>query len=156
MKRKILLIIVCILVFSVGSICIFFKYDYKKENSTKNEEKIEKQEELTKFHEDKVDTNLESEIISENKETTNNNKTSDIKNNQVITNKSNKNTTTHKNTTPVESNVNNIPQPEVVVPIEPDPPTQNVVETPLTEWEKLGISEYDYYNTPSDKMKLID
>lgn len=149
MKKKILLIIVCILMFSVGSIFIFLKYDYKKENSNKKEEKIENQEELTKFHEED-NTNIESEIITENKETTTNNQTSDVKNNQVITNKSSKNTTTHKNTTPVESNVNNTPQYEVVVPIEPDPPTQNVVETPLTEWEKLGISEYDYYNTPSD------
>lgn len=150
MKKKILLIIVCIFMFSVGSIFIFFKYDYKKENSNKNEEKIEKQEELTKFHEEKTNTNIESEIITETKETTTNKQTSDVKNNQVITNKSSKDTTTHKNTTPVESNVNNTPQSEVVVPVEPDPPTQNVVETPLTEWEKLGISEYDYYNTPSD------
>ena len=150
MKKKILLIIVCILMFSVGSIFIFLKYDYKKENSNKKEEKIENQEELTKFHEEEDNTNIESEIITENKETTTNNQTSDVKNNQVITNKSSKNTTTHKNTTPIEPNVNNTPQPEVVVPIEPDPPTQNVVETPLTEWEKLGISEYDYYNTPSD------
>ena len=135
---------------SAGSIFIFFKYDYKKENSNKIGNKIEKQEELTKFHEEKANTNIESEIITENKETTTNNQTSDVKNNQVITNKNSKDTTTHKNTTPIESNVNNTPQPEVVVPVEPDPPTQNVVETPLTEWEKLGISEYDYYNTPSD------
>lgn len=150
MKKKILLIIVCVLMFLAGSIFIFFKYDYKKENSNKKEEKIEKQEEFTKFHGEEANTNIESEIITENKETTTNNQTSDVKNNQVITNKSSKDTTTHKNTTPVESNVNNTPQPEVVVPVESDPPTQNVVETPLTEWEKLGISEYDYYNTPSD------
>ena len=32
MKKKILLIIVCVLMFLAGSIFIFFKYDYKKTN----------------------------------------------------------------------------------------------------------------------------
>lgn len=152
MKKRILLILVCIFMFSVGSIFIFFKYDYKKEKSDENKQQIIKKEELNKFQEEKeTSKNTESEIITEkNENDITNNKTSDVKNNQVIKNKSSKDTTTHNNTTPVESNVNNTPQPEVVVPVEPETPTQNVVETLLTEWEKLGISEYDYYNTPSD------
>lgn len=84
------------------------------------------------------DTNNYSNNVSTSKSSKNNMESNHTSNSNVINNNSNKES--NSNLTPESSNnnqTNNEP-----VPVEP------VRE--LTEWEKLGISEYDYYNTPSE------
>lgn len=119
------------------------------DNEVKTTEKIKKEitkkeddyNESTKDDEVSIkddDTNNYSNNVSTSKSSKNNMESNHTSNSNVINNNSNKES--NSNFTPESSNnnqTNNEP-----VPVEP------VRE--LTEWEKLGISEYDYYNTPSE------
>lgn len=119
------------------------------DNEVKTTEKIKKEitkkeddyNESTKDDEVSIkddDTNNYSNNVSTSKSSKNNMESNHTSNSDVINNNSNKES--NSNLTPESSNnnqTNNEP-----VPVEP------VRE--LTEWEKLGISEYDYYNTPSE------
>ncbi len=82
-----------------------------------------------------------NDSISYNKNNANNMESNNASSYNVIKDNSNNesnNNTSSSNTS--NNSVNNyIPQ---------APVSESVRE--LTEWEKLGISEYDYYNTPSD------
>ena len=142
-----ILLIVFIFVFYIF-LCKNFESN-SIDNEVKTTEKIKKEitkkeddyNESTKDDEVSIkddDTNNYSNNVSTSKSSKNNMESNHTSNSNVINNNSNKES--NSNLTPESSNnnqTNNEP-----VPVEP------VRE--LTEWEKLGISEYDYYNTPSE------
>ena len=101
----------------------------KKSSDTKETKNgdVETSSKKNNDNKETANTNLKSSNSNVNINTNNYNKTDSGENNssQSSNNQSSKNTTSSSNPVPVH-------------------------ERSLTEWEKLGISEYDYYNTPSD------
>lgn len=144
---SLILLIVFIFVFYIF-LCKNFESN-NIDNEVKTAEKIKK--EITKKEDDYNESAKDNEInikddntnnysndVSTSKSSKNNMESNYTSNSNVINNNSNKES--NSNLTPESSN-NNQTNNETV-PVEP------VRE--LTEWEKLGISEYDYYNTPSE------
>ena len=145
-KKKILFLIIlilfiltaCILIFNIKSTNTHKKEKtlLELESNTIKKEKSNSEKEEVKA--DSMDTNISDLEID--KQDNNSNKANNNQNN------SSKTTNTHNNSTntsspPVNNNQpvqNNTPQP----PAEQKPIVDN-----RTAWEKLGISEYDYYHT---------
>ena len=153
-KKIIPLVIITLMVLGITSISIFSFYARENNNELKqttstdvtkkeNLEQDSKEEQKEESEEDKIVSNekLDTDINDNQKQdsnqnvdttqkTDNSNSTSNssANNNSVNNNASNNNSEPKTNTTPKVTE-----QPK-----------------PLTEWEKLGISEYDYYNSPRE------
>ena len=155
MRKKVFLILTS-LVLLIIFILVFLNFlvdhseSNKKEYEIKNSETIKK--EKTKKEDDLIDdsqndeTNNEdygdsnsSDDVSINKSNKNNMGTNNASHSNVVNNNSNnESNNSQTNSSSNQNNSNNY------IPPTPEPVKE------LTEWEKLGISEYDYYNTPSD------
>ena len=155
MRKKVFLILTS-LVLLIIFILVFLNFlvdhseSNKKEYEIKNSETIKK--EKTKKEDDLIDdsqndeTNIEdygdsnsSDDVSINKSNKNNMGTNNASHPNVVNNNSNnESNNSQTNSSSNQNNSNNY------IPPTPEPVKE------LTEWEKLGISEYDYYNTPSD------
>ena len=151
MKRKVIFLLSSKLFLAlVSSILLLYsnsKHPSKKiMNSNYDEKEVLKNSSESEREEVDINDNEsnkeDSEDISDNNysvSSSNNKNTSSYmeSNNKSKSNVINKNSTTEspKNNT-TQSNNNQVQEPVVV--------------KELTAWEKLGISEYDYYNTPSD------
>lgn len=144
---SLILLIVFIFVFYIF-LCKNFESN-NIDNVVKTAEKIKK--EITKkedYYNESVkdneinikddNTNNYSNDVSTSKSSKNNMESNYTSNSNVINNNSNKELNSSSTPTSSSNNQTN----NESVPVEP------VRE--LTEWEKLGISEYDYYNTPSE------
>ncbi len=156
MRKKVFLILTS-LVLLIIFILVFLNFfvdhseSNKKKYEIKNSETIKK--EKTKKEDDLIDdsqndeTNNEdygdsnsSDDVSINKSNKNNMGTNNASHSNVVNNNSNNESNNSQTNSNSNQNNNNY--------ISTTPAPEPVKE--LTEWEKLGISEYDYYNTPSD------
>lgn len=137
MKKKLLIIV--LIVMSIGLISGVFimkigNRELKTENA--NDNVVQKKEkESTQEKEPE-----ELEKVDEEKNSSKEEKTDDKNNTKVETN----DTSSTINTEKEESNK---------TPVQPDNNT-SVVEK--TEWEKLGISEYEFYNSPAWNWQNVD
>ena len=146
MKKKLLLIIPAVIILIVSITLVLrpktdnqkiIKQDNKIEETSKKEDKPiiqdNKEETVEKKEEQQIVESQKEEVKkTEQKQSTNNVST---------------------NNTPVQSKEE--PKTETV----PVAPVQQPVQEPpreQTEWEKLGISEYDYYNSPMWSWARVD
>lgn len=156
-NRKIVTIIIFIIVLSVVGIIATgktFSTEKVGKSTTKEKSSIKNVDKNEDKRKNKVDDSSQEEKIENNEsiedveETTsnynsisNNNSSSTSNATQNITESNTNNTTIQEsidsNTT--NSNVQTTPQ----------------ISTPQTEWEKLGISEYDYYHTPMNNGEEV-
>lgn len=154
MRKKVFLILIS-LILLIFFIFVFYIFLCKNsesnniDNEVKTTEKIKK--EITKKEDDYNESAKDNEInikddntnnysndVSTSKSSKNNMESNYTSSFNVINNNSNKESNSSSTPTSSSNNQTN----NESVPVEP------VRE--LTEWEKLGISEYDYYNTPSE------
>ncbi len=153
-KKRIIGLIILVLIILTAGIFIF---GHNHINSQKNEKKsLETKSDInTNTKKEKVET------IKEEKEQQEGSKEDELEENKKTTktveeNKSSQKTTTsnsnnnsnsnsNKNYSAPSNTQNNNNQQQEVKQEAPKPVVDN-----RTAWEKLGISEYDYYNTPSD------
>lgn len=153
MLKKILRISGFILL--IGFISVFVKgYNYQKTKSSQKDNIVlasQKKQEL-------IDENIITSLLDneENKETETIEQ--DVKEEKIISEEVEKiDTTTKENVSQPKQEVQtsqtqkletkiSTPTPEVITP-QPKQPT---------EWEKLGISEYDYYNSPDNPLMTVD
>lgn len=140
MKKKLLIIV--LIVMSIGLISGVFimkigNRELKTENTNDNvvQEK-DKDKESTQEKEPE-----ELEKVDEEKDSSKEDKTDDKNNTKVETN----DTSSTINAEKEESNK---------TPVQPDNNNTSVVEK--TEWEKLGISEYEFYNSPAWNWQNVD
>lgn len=140
MKKKLLMIV--LIVMSIGLISGVFimkmgNRELKTENTNDNvvQEK-EKDKESTQEKEPE-----ELEKVDEEKDSSKEDKTDDKNNTKVETN----DTSSTINAEKEESNKTSV---------QPDNNNISVVEK--TEWEKLGISEYEFYNSPAWNWQNVD
>ena len=157
MRKKVFLILTS-LVLLIIFILVFLNFfvdhseSNKKEYEIKNSETIKK--EKTKKEDDLIDDSQNDETniedygdsnsgydVSINKSNKNNMGTNNASHSNVVNNNSNN----ESNNSQTNSNSNQNNSNNYVTPTPAPEPVKK-----LTEWEKLGISEYDYYNTPSD------
>lgn len=137
MNKFVLIIIIILLITTIASFC-YLKFRDNKVDSIKKAETKEEIKEEKEF--EKVEKNEETEIKKEEQafeETTESN--SDKSNEETIIQDVKPNTNDKK-----DDNQNNGNNNQVAPPKE------------QTEWEKLGISEYDYYNSPVWSWQNVD
>ena len=147
MRNKVFLILTS-LVLLIIFILVFLNFFVDHSESNKKEYEIKKSETIKKEKTKKEDELIEdyddsnsSDDVSINKSNKNNMGTNNASHSNVVNNNSNnESNNSQTNSSSNQNNSNNY--------IPPTPTPESVKE--LTEWEKLGISEYDYYNTPSD------
>ena len=150
MKKVVIGLIILFLVF--GSISIYyFTSKGNKESKTVLDTVIESKDDSSKKEDitnDPITKNNESDSSSDK----------NISNNDVSSNESNleSNNTTNSNVINKDTKQTNVEQ-EEVKPTNPEPAQVPKVEQhQQTEWEKVGISEYDYYNKPMWSWARID
>lgn len=153
MKKKVFFILSSIILLVVFSLIFIdhFNHSELSNNKIKNESK---EKELIKNNsnkkEDDIDVNEDNKNNVENTDDHNyNNDNSYSKSNKpnMESNSTSKSNVINNNSNTESSKANVSPPspPQNNNPVqEQEPPRE------LTAWEKLGISEYDYYNTPSD------
>ena len=116
-----------------------FQKDYTQEMvKTQKEEKVNSDEEKKSKQEESKNEIVSEGNVEENKSVPNKKETAEANNKSVTESKNNtqstpiqeKTTTTTSNTN--TSSISSVPEPQ----------------KPQTAWDKLGISEYEYYNTP--------
>lgn len=145
-KKIIPLVIVTLMVLGITSISIFSFYAREKNNDLKQTTStdVSKKENLEK--DSKEENEEEPENVEETKTPANDELDTDNSDNQNVDTTpktNNSNSTSNNSTNNCTSNNNSVPNTNT---------TPKVTEQPkqLTEWEKLGISEYDYYNSPRE------
>ncbi|MBE6150523.1 MAG: hypothetical protein E7162_01725 [Firmicutes bacterium] len=151
--RKTLMIIM--LIFTIfGSICVSLKLkqsNNKAEDNFNNNDKYETEDSKQRDELDEVDSiELEDEIVIEDKTS------------ETIEKKDNSNTS--KNESKNNNKSNNLPKKEQESTNKEvkknksskKDSSNTVIKKEETAWDKLGISEYDYYNSPEIKWKTID
>lgn len=141
-KKWVFLLIILMLVLSIVSI-LYFNGDSeeKKDSLQKTEEKQEQNEKTEEQIKDEDKTNQQSEE---------NIKEQDSSSDYNEINNSN-NTNDNVDSKPTNSNNQSNNQPNNSSNNKPiEPPKEP------TEWEKLGISEYDYYNSPAWSWQIVD
>lgn len=106
------------------------KQEVKKENLNEKEELEQKEEIEEKNIEPIIEEEKNEQEVSKNEETSSQKKDSNISSQ----NNSNKNSNSSNNQTTSQTK----------------PPVEK------TEWEKLGLSEYDYYHSPAWKWQEVD
>lgn len=155
MRKKLFLILTSLLLLISILFIIYFFFNNNHYNMKLNKDiKIKENVKKEKKEDDMNDTSENNQTIIEDdnsynysndistsKSSKNNMESNNASNSNVINNNSNN----ESNNNPASSNTNNNPVNNYI----PQTPTPEPVRE-LTEWEKLGISEYDYYNTPSD------
>lgn len=115
----------------------------QKENKSATKEK-DKKDELEKGD----SKNTSEEIEREDKESENQSENdSSIESEKNVTNQNQINTNTPNSSQNNNGVVQNTPPPEPVTPPQ---------ASPQTAWEKLGISEYEYYHTPLFANDYVD
>ena len=162
-KRKLLVIlsVMVLLLCSIG-IILYARENLKANDKNANSNVMEK-EEKKKEESDKVDVQIEetNKNVEENQTSTkeveskdsNDDKTTSketMKENSNPTTSNNNSTSKNNSTTSSSSttNSNNIEKKDTTTP------AQEVPKQP-TAWEQLGISEYDYYNSPMLKWQKV-
>lgn len=151
-KKRIIGLIILVLIILTAGIIIF---GYNHINSQKNEKKsLETKSDINKnAKKEKVETIKEEEEQQEEskeEELEKTNETTKIveenkSNQKITTNHSNNNSNSNSNKTysaPTNTQKNNNNQQQEIKQEAPKPAVDN-----RTAWEKLGISEYDYYHT---------
>lgn len=159
MKKKYLIIILIILLI-IGITSLIFLFKPSNDNDIKKleEPKIKETKITPNSIEDnskeleKNETNVE--VVDENKSTgqvTTKKETQEPKK-ETNTSKSNSNNNVNNNKT------NNTKQNEETKKVEPKETTQPVVTESKNDnpWDRLGISEYDYYNKPMYSWEKVD
>ncbi len=149
MKKIVIIVISLILVIvSTISVVIINSNKDSKSNFKQTAMKVKSKKKNSSISKTKPD---EKPASNEEKNDTTNIKKSDDNNKNIDNNKPKG---SNSNTNETE---NNSIQSKQTVKSSDIQGTKNVTSPPntapersLTEWEKLGISEYDYYNTPSD------
>lgn len=146
-KRKIMFIIILIVgIFSFTSV-IFFNSKSKTLESTNkkilekkviNQSKNKSSENKNTTKDQTVEKKENSNEKQENSKKDSTSKDSSKKNNSSSSNQSSSNTSQNNNQSSTTTSQNQVTSVQVQTP----PKAQ-------TEWERLGISEYDYYNTPA-------
>lgn len=146
MKKKKIIFIAIIFFVGISTVISIRYFDSENKNIESSKKILEKKQikrSKTKNSEDKKsnknevienenDTRKDSNNTDSSKQNNNNNKSTN-------SNSVNKDTSQNNNSTSTTTSENQ--------------PTSQPEQTPpkvYTEWEKLGISEYDYYNTPSE------
>lgn len=147
MKKKLLLIIPAVIILIV-SITLVLRPKTNNHELIKQDNKIEetsKIEDISTIQENKEETveekKEEQQVVEPQKEEVK--KTEQKQSTNNVT----------KNTTPTQ------PKEEPKTETVPVAPVQQPVQEPpreQTEWEKLGISEYDYYNSPMWNWARVD
>lgn len=165
-KKRKLLVILSVMVLLLCSIGIIL---YARENLKANDKnansKVMEKEEKKKEESDKVDVQIEetNKNVEKNQTSTkeveskdsNDDKTTSKETKKENSNPttSNNNSTSKNNSTTSSSsttNSNNIEKKDTTTTA----PAQEVPKQP-TAWEQLGISEYDYYNSPMLKWQKV-
>ena len=153
-KRKIIFLIILILVILTACILSFNKNNVNGHKSEKtlleSKSNTIKKDKLNKVdEEDKQEVKEENYEDDENKLTENENISSKNVHSNTTNNKSQNNTSNNHNSNNSSNIVTNNNQPTQnnnntppAAPVEQQPAVDN-----RTAWEKLGISEYDYYHT---------
>mgnify|MGYP001073320128 CR=1 FL=1 len=152
-------IFVCIgVILLIGFVSVFARgFNYQKEKSSLDNKNVK---DTTSSKKQKlIDEKVINPILEQkNKEDKSENNSTNQKNKE---NKSENNSTNQKNNSNKQQTVKtethstsqkpaptqNIPQQNTTTP-NPPKPTPEVPSKPKTEWEILGITEYEYYNTP--------
>lgn len=159
-KKRKLLVILSVMVLLICSIGIIL---YTRVNSNTKDKKtntnVVKKEEKKKEESDKVDVQDEktNETKEENKTSTSEVESKDSnndKNTSKETKKENSNSTILNNDS---TSNNNSTTPSSSTSSSNNTDTTTTQETPKqpTAWEQLGISEYDYYNSPMLKWQKV-
>ena len=146
MKKKLLLIIPAVIILIVSITMVLTK----KSDNPKQVLQDNKIEDTSKKEEIQIIEESKKETIDEVKE----DKTEEIKETKNIEQKQTTNNTSK------ETKVQEQPKTETVqpAPVQTQPVQQPQPEPvrEQTEWEKLGISEYDYYNSPMWSWARVD
>lgn len=146
MKKKLLLIIPAVIILIVSITMVLTK----KSDNPKQVLQDNKIEDTSKKEEIQIIEESKKETIDEVKE----DKTEEIKETKNIEQKQTTNNTSK------ETKVQDQPKTETVqpAPVQTQPVQQPQPEPvrEQTEWEKLGISEYDYYNSPMWSWARVD
>lgn len=140
MKKKLLMIV--LIVMSIGLISGVFimkigNRELKIENA--NDNVVQEKEKDKKSTQEKEPEELEK--VDEEKDSSKEDKT-DYKNNTKV------------ETNDTSSTINAEKEELNKTPVQPDNNNTSVVEK--TEWEKLGISEYEFYNSPAWNWQNVD
>lgn len=141
-------IIITAVIFLVSITAIFNlskveKKEMKKETKQTLVNYNKKEKKKNSKSEDIDSENINTENVEINDSEVNETKgASAIDENNNTGNNSNNNNNQNNSTTQQKNNKNSITSDSAATPIQP--------EKVLTEWEKIGISEYVYYNTPND------
>lgn len=148
-EKRVLILLAIVIIVLVAVLGIVFLYNSKNKTiESKNNIKESTKERTKKENKEEIDSTEEINNSNQEKDrsstTKNKNSNSTVKNN----NSSSTTTTSKENSSEKNNNITN--NNSSTQTQQPSPPAQVPQEQPKpkTEWEKLGISEYDYYNTP--------
>lgn len=167
-SRKMITILITIIILAIGIVSyVILNQDNKKESLSnlsdkeitkikiENKEKekvedlkVEKKEDESATEEKKTEVSNTSKE-KEKKETTSQSTTNTNDNNSRVSQEQTTNTNQSVKSE-TNSNNNNTQQTNVIQNTTPEPVHEQ------TEWEKLGISEYDYYNSPMWSWARVD
>lgn len=146
MKKKLLLIIPAVIILIVSITMVLTK----KSDNPKQVLQDNKIEDTSKREEIQIIEESKKETIDEVKE----DKTEEIKETKNIEQKQTTNNTSKENKVQEQPKTETVqPAPVQTQPVQ-QPQPEPVREQ--TEWEKLGISEYDYYNSPMWSWARVD
>lgn len=147
MKKKLLLIIPAVIILIVSITVVLTK----KSDNPKQVFQDNKIEETSKKKETKIIEESKQETVKEKKEEVQ--PVVEPKKEEVKTEQKQSTNNEIKNTTPTQSKEQpkqeSVPVAPVQQPVQEQPKQQ-------TEWEKLGISEYDYYHKPMWSWARVD
>lgn len=154
MKKRIILILFIVLIFSIVLLFIFLpKKENHKKNTNSKKTKVETKVDKFDKKEDKKDE-LEFETI-EVKEDINkdDNNNTEKKDENVITNQQPEEPVYVAPV--VEQPQTQVVQPEPIPISQPEPQSQPVVQQ-NNIWDELGITEYEYYHSPMWSWARVD
>lgn len=152
--KKILILIITVILISIGIVSCLYINNRNKETqkevikNSKIEEEINNNEPIQEDIKDD-DNNTENIIDSDDNTNKSNMESNSSSNSNVINNKKQENVKQAKEEKHEKESKPVIQESKPVV-------TQEPPKKEETEWEKLGISEYDYYNKPMWNWARID